>query len=85
MPRTSVNPLDASSAYEFFAITKSDATNFPATVRGIYVGGTGDVVAITEAGAAVTFSSVPAGAILPIRAIRVNSTGTTATNMVGLY
>jgi hypothetical protein len=85
MARLVVNPLDASSAHGFFAVTKSDTANFSFTVRGIYVGGTGDVVAITEAGAAVTFSSVPAGSILPIRAIRVNSTSTTATNMVGLY
>lgn len=85
MARLVTDPESAASAESFFAITKSDTANFAFTVRGIYVGGTGDVVAITEGGTAVTFSSVPAGAILPIRAIRVNSTSTTATNMVGLY
>ena len=76
---------DASSAYSAFAITKSDVTNFTFTVCGIYVGGTGDVVVVTKDNTAITFSSVPAGTILPVRAVRVNSTNTTATNMVGLY
>ena len=85
MARQVINPIDASAANDFFAITKSDTVNFSFTVRGIYVGGTGDVVAVTEGGTAVTFVAVPAGSILPIRAIRVNSTSTTATSMVGLY
>jgi hypothetical protein len=70
---------------QFFAITPSDGTNFNYSVRGIYVGVTGNVVCVNEAGTAVTFTAVPAGAILPVYAIRVNSTSTTATNMVGLY
>lgn len=76
---------DASSAYGFFAINKSDTENFANTVVGIYVGGDGDVVAVNQFGTAVTFVAVPAGTILPIRAIRVNSTNTSATDMVGLY
>lgn len=75
----------AAPAESFFAITPSDSVNFTYNVRGIYVGTTGNVVAVTEGGTAVTFSSVPAGTILPIRASRVNSTSTTASNMVGLY
>lgn len=70
---------------QFFAITPHDSTNFAYTVRGIYVGVAGNVVAVNEAGTAVTFTAVPAGTILPIYANRVNSTSTTATNMVGLY
>lgn len=75
----------AASAEDFFAITPHNSTNFTYAVRGIYVGVTGDVVAVTEGGAAITFKAVPAGMILPVRAIRVNSTGTTATDLVGLY
>ncbi len=74
-----------SSAYGAFAITKSDTVNFTVNVRGIYVGGTGDVVVVTPDGDAITFVGVPAGTILPVRAKRVNSTSTTATSMVGLY
>lgn len=78
--------IDAAGPGEqFFAITPHDSTNFAYTVRGIYVGGAGNVVAINEAGTAVTFTAVPAGTILPIYANRVNSTSTTATALVGLY
>lgn len=85
-----VQPLEAGghsteSALDCFAITKSDATNFNFIVRAIYVGGTGDVVVVTPAGNAVTFSAVPVGTFLPVKAMRVNSTSTTATLMVGLY
>lgn len=73
------------SAVECFAITKHDSTNFDYIVRGIYVGGAGDVVVVTPFSSAVTFVGVPAGSVLPVRAIRVNSTNTTATNMVGMY
>ena len=64
------------------AVTKSDTTmvNFV----GLYVGGTGDVDVTAGDGVAVTFPSVPAGMIIPMRIIQVLSTGTTATNMVGL-
>ena len=74
-----------SSAPDCFAITKHDTTNFAYQVRGIYVGGAGAVTIVTPAGSVITFSGVPAGTILPVRATRVNSTGTDATNMVGLY
>ncbi len=73
------------SGQNFFAITAHDSTNFTqGTVRGIYVGVGGDVVAINENSTAVTFKNTVAGSVLPIKAIRVNSTNTTATNLVGL-
>ena len=70
-------------AEDAIAITKSDATVLIG-LRGIYVGGTGDVAVTTPTGD-VTFSAVPAGTILPVSASKVLSTGTTATLMVGLY
>lgn len=63
------------------AITKSDSASN--TYSGIYVGGTGDVTVVTEAGTTVTFKAVPVGAVLPIRTKKVMSTNTTATLMVG--
>jgi len=69
----------------FVAITPHNSTNIASPVRGIYVGVGGDVVVVGLDGAAVTFKNVPTGAVLPVQAIRVNSTSTTATDMVGLY
>jgi hypothetical protein len=66
------------------AVTKSDVTTL-AGVRGLYVGGAGDVAVMpTGSTVAVTFSSVPAGSVLPIRVTKVMSTNTTATNIVAL-
>jgi hypothetical protein len=73
------------SAAASFAITKHDTTDFAFYVRGIYVGGAGDVVVVNPDGSTCTFVGVPAGTILPVKARRVNSTSTTATSMVGLY
>ena len=75
---------DAAPAYGVAAVTKSDTTTVGC--RALYVGGAGDVAIVSKEGdAAVTFSSVPAGAILPVYCHKVMSTNTTATNMVALY
>lgn len=67
------------------AVTPSDATNFTeGACHAIYVGGAGNITAVVN-GAAVLFTAVPVGTILPVRATRVNSTATTATAMVALY
>jgi hypothetical protein len=63
------------------AITKSD-TDFVDLV-GFYVGVTGDVTVQTTAGTSINFKAVPAGGIVPGRYIRIMSTGTTATDIVG--
>ena len=74
------------SAALFEAITPHNSTNFTNGIcRGIYVGVTGNVVVVDADGTAVTFTAVPAGTILPVEAKRVNSTSTTATNMVALF
>lgn len=70
------------------AITAGDTAgdNFSrGAAEGIYVGGAGNVAAVFKDGTAITFTGVPAGTILPVRAVRVNSTNTTATAMVALY
>jgi hypothetical protein len=78
------------------SITKSDTINYDGSTYSasaatkaipadaIYVGGAGIVVAVFEDGSTAQFTAV-AGALLPIRTIRVNSTTTTATLMVALY
>lgn len=72
-------------ASRYFAITPSNSTDFDYNTRAIYVGSSGNLVAVDDAGTTCTFSNVPAGTILPIRAKRVNSTNTTASNLVGMY
>lgn len=68
------------------AVTKHDTNNFGRGLcRGLYVGGTGDVVVVFENGTAVTFVGVQTGTILPVIAKRVNSSGTTATSLVALF
>jgi hypothetical protein len=66
------------------AVTPSDTVVFTqGKCSALYVGVTGDVVALIG-GAAITFKAVPVG-ILEIECTRVNSTSTTATDMVALY
>ena len=72
-------------ATDFVAITPSDSTFFTNGVcRAIYIGVTGDVTCLNNEGNAITFKAVPVG-VLPVMTTRVNSTSTTATNMVALY
>jgi len=68
------------------AITPSDtAEQGPPILSGVYVGGAGDVTVITELGTTTTFKAVPVGQTLFCRTRLVKATGTTATNLVGLY
>lgn len=65
------------------AITTSD-TN-AVKYRAIYVGGTGDLAVQTLIDSAnVVFKAVPVGTTIWIEAGLVLTTGTTATNLVGL-
>jgi hypothetical protein len=69
------------------AVTPSDTVNISADsmrCRGIYVG-TGGSLSILMDNGSVTFANVPTGSLLPIRTRRVNSTGTTATDLVALF
>lgn len=68
-----------------FAITPSDATDFTVMARGIYVGTGGDVAIVTSDGTAVTYVGAASGSVIPMRAKRVNSTNTTADDLVGMW
>lgn len=70
----------------FFAITKSDTTNFQGerVSRGIFVGTGGDVKVLSENDQTITFKNCIAGTILPIRVKRVFSTDTSADDLVCL-
>lgn len=65
------------------AVTPNDST--VVAFDAFYVGGTGgDVSVITDRNQTVTFTGVPAGTIIPLKIVRVRSTSTTATGIVGL-
>ena len=85
MATPSYRTADATvSAYDAAAVTPNDSTNIRPT-RALYVGGSGNVKVEMALGNVVTFTSVFAGSILPIQAVKVYSTDTTATNIVALY
>ena len=78
--------MAAQTAYSFKAVTKSDTTNIPdGPCDALWVGVGGDVAILPPSGAAVTFKNVPSGFLLLAQAKRVNSTYTTATDIVALY
>jgi hypothetical protein len=72
-------------AEEYSAITPSDAANLAKPTRGLYVGVSGDLVVDSLDGNQVTFVALAAGQLHPIRCTRVYATGTTATDIVGIY
>lgn len=67
------------------AVTKSDSVNLTYAFRALWIGSGGDVVVVMQDGSAITFKNCADGSMLPVRGIRVNSTGTTASDIVALY
>lgn len=65
-------------------VTPSDSTPIE-TTRAVYVGGAGNIKATMQDGSIATFTAVPVGSVLKIRATLIWATGTTATNLVALY
>lgn len=74
----------SSPASDAFAITPDDGTDLTQIPRAIYVGSAGDLAVVMKGGGTVTFTGVPAGALLSIRTARILATGTTADAIVGL-
>jgi hypothetical protein len=67
-------------------ITPADGANLSFSTRGLYVGNTGNVNCIFVGDTANTvLPFVPAGTLLPFRIRVVHSSGTTASNIVGLW
>ncbi len=64
------------------AVTPSDSTEVQ--FSALYIGGAGAVAVETAGGDTVTFAAVPVGTVLEVAVVKVLSTGTAATNIVGL-
>ena len=69
------------------AVTASDVTNISSgPARALFVGTGGNVaLVVSPTGSAVLFKNVPSGSVLPVSALRVNATNTTAADIVALY
>lgn len=78
------NVFPSDPARDASTVTPSDTTVLGG-VRGLFVGGAGNINLETEAGTTLVFTGVAAGSILPVRVKRVLSTSTTASNIVALY
>lgn len=51
----------------------------------LYIGTAGSVKVTTEGGSTITFTSVPAGFVLPVKCVKLWADGTTSTQIVALY
>lgn len=51
----------------------------------LYVGGAGNVSVVTIGGDIATFFAVPVGTVLPVQVVKLRTTSTTATNVMGLW
>lgn len=66
------------------AIVTSDTVDLGRLTEAVYVGGAGTVAVVLQNNRVVSFTAV-AGGTLPVRARRINATGTAATLLVALY
>ncbi|MEM9809700.1 MAG: hypothetical protein AAF788_00590 [Pseudomonadota bacterium] len=66
------------------AITPNDSADLPFAIRGLMVGGAGDVSVVTSAGDTVSLPALQPGVQYAILATRIRASGTSATGIVGL-
>lgn len=71
-------------ANQHIEVVPSDTVDLPFITRGIYVGVGGDIAIVTKIGKSVVYVGALAGSIIPIAARRVDSTLTTATDLVAM-
>lgn len=76
--------LSTAPGQKCVSLTPSDSTDFTVRPRAVYVGGAGDIVFVNDDDTTVTLVGVLVGTLLPISPKRINSTSTTATNLVGI-
>jgi hypothetical protein len=67
----------------FVAITPG--TPIVGTIRGIYVGTGGNITGTGQDGNAIVFKNLSGGAVYPFCLNSVDASGTTASDLVGLY
>lgn len=79
------NTTTTAPAQNAGAITPNDSTDLFRPTRGLYVGASGDVKVTFVGGSQATFVGLAPGVIHPFAVERVWATGTTATNIIGVW
>ncbi len=74
-----------SPAASSHAIIPSDSNELNHATRIIYVGTGGDIAVKLVSGDTITLRAVQSGAMYPLRVAQVMATGTTASDIVGLW
>lgn len=74
---------EVSPAQSWVSVTASDTTELAPT-KSLFIGGAGNIAVQGSDGNSEIFA-VTAGYILPVRAVKVLSTGTTATSIIAFY
>lgn len=73
-------------AVDGVVITPSDTLTLTRIPKAIYVGTGGDISIIGSKGTtSFILKNVPSGSMLPIRVKQIKVTGTTASDIIGLY
>ena len=71
---------------DYQTVTPSDTVDFAGGMcRGLWIGTGGNVAVVTSRGNTVTITSALGGTIIPGYFTRVNSTNTTASNILAIY
>lgn len=79
------NAYHSAPAIGAATVTTSDTTNLTTTSRAVWVGGGGNLSVEFYSGSQVTIENIADGTLLPIKVVRVNATGTSATSILALY
>lgn len=66
-------------------VIPNDTLDLPEIPRAIYVGQSGDISLRLPGGQTAVFQNTQAGSFLPVRALGVNATGTTAAGLVAIW
>lgn len=64
---------------------KSNTVDLIDEARGLYIGSGGAIKVTTRNGDILTFAGLQTGTILPVYVVRLWSTGTTASLIIGLF
>lgn len=74
-----------SPGLEHYDITPHDINDEKLAFRSLYIGTGGNVALVSMSGVVKVYKNCANGSIIPMRGRRINVTGTTAADMIGMY